>query len=157
MRTRAFSLATILVLSAAFPARAHDAISGAGPFVNGLLHPIVDPGPLLSLLALGLWIGRQERDALRRCVAAFAVALIAGLIAGPLVALPPSVPLAMAVLLGCLAASDRRGPARLAATIALAAAALIGFDSASGFHRAYRRWTGGTPGARAASKHRGDD
>ena len=114
-----------------FPARAHDALDGAGSFVNGILHPVVEPAHLLALLALGLWIGRQDPGALRRSVVAFAVALIAGLLAGPLGVLPPAVPLALAMILGCLAASAWMGPPRVVAMVALATAALIGFDSAA--------------------------
>ncbi len=115
----------------AFPARAHDALDGAGLFVNGILHPVVEPAHLLAFLALGLWIGRQDRDALRRAVIAFAVALIAGLLAGPLAALPPAVPIALALILGGLAAGGWPAPARVVAMVALASAALISFDSAA--------------------------
>lgn len=120
----AFSLVT-------FPARAHDALDGAGPFVNGILHPIIEPAHLLALIALGLWIGRQDHDALRRAIVALAVALIAGLLAGPLAAMPSNVPIIAALVLGCLAASGWQGPARLVAMVAVVTAVLIGFDSAA--------------------------
>jgi len=122
---------SFLVFPAHNTAWAHDAIDGGGPFVNGILHPAVEPAHLLALLALGLWIGRQDHDALRRSVIGFAVALIAGLLAGPLATLPPSIPIVAAVVLGCLAASGWQGPARLVAMLALATAAIIGFDSAA--------------------------
>jgi hypothetical protein len=76
-----------------------------------------------------LWIGRQDRAALRRSVIAFAVALIAGVIAGPLATLPPAVPIGCALILGCLAAGGRPLPTRVVAMVSVATAVVIGFDS----------------------------
>jgi urease accessory protein len=129
MTARAVWLALALIVSS-FPATAHDAIAGGGPFVNGILHPIIEPAHLLSLLALGLWIGRQDRETLRRAIVAFAVALIAGLVAGSLATVPPSIPLGLAFILAGLAASGWRPPAAtVAAMIAVAARFVIGLDS----------------------------
>jgi urease accessory protein len=128
MILRAVSLALVLTVSIS-PANAHDAIAGGGPFVNGILHPAIEPAHLLSLLALGLWIGRQERAALRRSTVTFAVALIAGLFAGPLGTLPPLVPIACALILGCLAGGGWPWPSRAAAIASAATAIVIGFDS----------------------------
>jgi urease accessory protein len=131
MILRAVSLALTLIVSIS-PANAHNAIEGAGPFVNGILHPVIAPAHLLSLLALGLWIGRQERAALRRSIVAFAVALIAGLFTGPFGTLPPAIPIACAVILGCLAAGGWPLPARVVAMVSVATAVVIGFDSGAG-------------------------
>lgn len=128
LRPVPFALAFIVALS---PAHAHEAIGGAGLFVNGVLHPAIEPAHLLSLLALGLWIGRHDRNALRRSIVAFATALIAGLFAGSLGTLPPVVPLAFALVLGCLVAGASQWPATLAAMMSVATAATIGFDSGS--------------------------
>ena len=122
MTPRAVWLALTLIVSIS-PAHAHEAIGGAGPFVNGLLHPAIEPAHLLSLLALGLWIARLDRDALRRSILAFATALIAGLLAGSLGILPAMVPLAVALILGCLVAGGWHWPASLAAMVSVAAAA----------------------------------
>jgi len=127
MIPRALWLALALIVPIS-PANAHDAIAGGGPFVNGILHPVITPAHLLSLLALGLWIGRQERAALRRSIVGFAVALIAGLFASPLGTLPPLVPIACAVILGCLAGGGWPWPPRLAGLISVATAIVIGFD-----------------------------
>ncbi|MCD6073260.1 MAG: hypothetical protein K0Q70_143 [Rhodospirillales bacterium] len=129
MTLRAVWLALALIVSSS-PVNAHDAIAGGGPFVNGILHPAIEPAHLLGLLALGLWIGRQDREALRRAIIAFAVALIAGLVAGSLATVPPAVPLAVALILAGLAASGWRPPAAtVVAMIAVAAGFVIGLDS----------------------------
>jgi len=130
MTPRAVLLALTLIVSIS-PAHAHEALGGAGPFVNGLLHPAIEPAHLLGLLALGLWIARLDRDALRRSILAFATALIAGLLAGSLGTVPAMVPLAVALILGCLVAGGWQWPASLAAMVSVAAATTIGFDSGS--------------------------
>ena len=130
MTLRAIWLALTLIVSIS-PAHAHEAIGGAGPFVNGLLHPAIEPAHLLSLLALGLWIARLDRDALRRSIPAFATALIAGLLAGSLGILPAMVPFAAALILGCLVAGGWQWPATVAAMVSVATAVAIGFDSGS--------------------------
>ena len=71
-------------LAAAFlfradPAFAHLPIEGVGGFYGGLLHPILVPAHALSVVALGLFIGRQRERRIPSSI--FAVALIAGLIA----------------------------------------------------------------------------
>ena len=88
------------------------------------------PAHILILIAFALWLGRQAGDAIRRAVISFAVALIAGLIAGTLRSLPPAIPLAAALLCGTLAAWGPQLSARVAAMIAVTVAALIGFDTA---------------------------
>lgn len=128
MTLRAVWLALTLIASTSL-AHAHETIGGAGPFVNGLLHPAIAPAHLLSLLALGLWISRQDRDALRRSILAFATALVAGLLAGSLGTLPAIVPLAVALILGCLVAGGWQWPATAAAMVSVATAVTIGFDS----------------------------
>jgi urease accessory protein len=130
MIPRVFPLAILFSVTTTFSAGAHDALGDSGPFVNGLLHPLIVPAHILTLIAFGLWLGRQSNDAIRRAVIAFAVALIAGLIAGPLGAVPPAVPLGVALLGGGLAAWGVQASARVAAMIAVFVAALIGFDSA---------------------------
>jgi len=128
---RAFPLAVFLFLSASVSADAHEAINGGGPFINGLFHPFIVPAHVLALIALGLWLGRQDNGALRRSVIAFAVALIVGLVAGPFGTLPAFVPDVLALCIGALAATGWRAPASITVIVALGIAVLIGFDSAS--------------------------
>lgn len=130
MSLRAIALAWIFVSLGIFPAAAHNALGDSGPFVSGLLHPLIVPAHILILIAFALWLGRQAGDAIRRAVISFAVALIAGLIAGTLRSLPPAIPLAAALLCGTLAAWGPQLSARVAAMIAVTVAALIGFDTA---------------------------
>ncbi len=72
-----FLRALVLVLAWTQTARAHSPIVGVGGFYGGLLHPLLVPAHALSLLALGLFIGRQESR--RGPTIIFAAALIAGL------------------------------------------------------------------------------
>jgi urease accessory protein len=66
-------------LAWADPAFAHAPIETVGGFYGGLLHPVLVPAHSLGLLALGLFIGQQDRR--RIGLLWFAVALTAGLVA----------------------------------------------------------------------------
>lgn len=53
-------LLALLVLSLPTTANAHSTITGVGPFVGGMLHPLTTPTHLLILIALGLLIGQHK-------------------------------------------------------------------------------------------------
>lgn len=112
MIVRALALAIVFVASVHRPLAAHDAIATAGPFINGLLHPAVEPAHLLILLGLGLWIGRQDTDALRTGTLTLALALAISL-AVPFATVAPLLLPASAVIAGTFAAvawRTGRGP-----------------------------------------------
>ncbi len=77
--------ATLLAgLTLATPAFAHAPIMGIGGVVGGVLHALLIPEHGLSLLALGLVLGRQQRATRRLGLLVFMAALICGLVAAAL-------------------------------------------------------------------------
>jgi hydrogenase/urease accessory protein HupE len=100
--------------------------------LGGLLHPLAVPSHALALLALGLLIGQQRMRTRIIAVAAFVVALIAGLGAIVLAVGPNSaldMLLAATVLTGLLVALAQPMPAFVAAPLAAAIGAALGLDS----------------------------
>lgn len=63
-------------------AEAHSPIKDIGEFYNGLLHPLLVPSHLVSILVLGLLAGQQGLPAMRPAMAGFCLALLLGLAAG---------------------------------------------------------------------------
>ena len=61
-------------------AAAHTPIEGIGDFYNGLLHPLLVPAHLLSIVAVGLLIGQQPSRSLQPAALACLAATTAGLI-----------------------------------------------------------------------------
>ncbi len=112
-------------------ARAHAPIAGLGGFYNGLLHPLLVPGHLLSLVAAGLLIGRRERHRAIAALIGVPPALVAGLVVAALGLLPPSdaLPMAVAAVLGVAVALDVQPPAVALRLAALAAGFVVGWDS----------------------------
>jgi urease accessory protein len=101
-------------------------------FIGGLLHPLLVPAHALALLALGLFIGQQQRG--RRLIPAlsFAAGLAAGLGAIALAARPAS---AFDILLAAsgssagLVALARPLPVLMCAALAAAVGFALGLDS----------------------------
>ncbi|MBW8640177.1 HupE/UreJ family protein [Hoeflea sp. WL0058] len=60
-------------------ARAHSPVPGIGEFYNGMLHPVLVPAHLVTLLALGLVIGQHAPKSSNMALPAFIVALVAAL------------------------------------------------------------------------------
>ncbi|MEY8876512.1 MAG: HupE/UreJ family protein [Leptothrix sp. (in: b-proteobacteria)] len=147
------SLAIALALGAP-GAWAHGTIPGINQFYNGLLHPLVAPAHLLSLLALALLAGQQTHRKLAHEMIGLAVGLLVGVlgagwtgdpdtdrvlwlaavVTGLLVALGRELPawlrLGVGGLIGCavgLASADvsLRGSARISALIGAMLGALI--------------------------------
>lgn len=63
-------------------AEAHAPIKDIGEFYNGLLHPLLVPAHLVSILALGLLAGQQGLRPMRLGMAGFCLALLLGLATG---------------------------------------------------------------------------
>jgi hypothetical protein len=82
--TMLFRTALLLSLALTTPAFAHAPIMGIGGVVGGVLHAVLIPEHGLSLLALGLVLGRQQPTTRRLGFSVFAVALICGLTAAAL-------------------------------------------------------------------------
>jgi len=100
--------------------------------LGGLLHPLAVPAHALALVALGLLIGQQRTGMRITAVAAFAVALIAGLSAIVLAVGPTSaldMLLAATALAGLLVALARALPALVCALLAAIIGVALGLDS----------------------------
>jgi urease accessory protein len=82
--TTLFRTALLLSLTLTTPAFAHAPIMGIGGVVGGILHAVLIPEHGLSLLALGLVLGRQQQTTRRLGLLVFAVALMCGLVAAAL-------------------------------------------------------------------------
>lgn len=78
------ALAASLVSST--PAAAHSPIMGIGGVLGGVLHALFIPEHGLSLLALGLVLGRLQQPARRAGMLIFLCALACGLVAAALIA-----------------------------------------------------------------------
>jgi urease accessory protein len=74
---RAAALVASLAVSGA--ACAHGSIQGLDHFSGGLLHPLVEPTHLISLVALGLALGQRGIARADGALLAFAAGLLAGL------------------------------------------------------------------------------
>jgi hydrogenase/urease accessory protein HupE len=100
--------------------------------LGGLLHPLAVPAHALALVALGLLIGQQRVPIRIIAVAAFVVALIAGLGAIVLAVGPTSaldMLLAATALTGLLVALAPRVPALVCAPLAAIIGVALGLDS----------------------------
>ena len=108
---------------------AHLPIEGVGGFYGGLLHPVLVPAHALSVVALGLFIGRQRER--RMALLSFAAALLAGLIAIALAVQVPvgSAMLANTALVGALVAAAWMPPPPLGWLLAAIAGATLALDS----------------------------
>ena len=58
---------------------AHGIFKGLSSFYNGLLHPLFVPAQIILIIALGLFLGKQE-DKKHRIFFSFAIAVIIGLL-----------------------------------------------------------------------------
>ena len=75
------ALALVLLLVLTDSALAHAPLMGIGGVTGGVLHAILIPEHGMSLVALGLVMGRQERSARRSGELIFIAALVLGLVA----------------------------------------------------------------------------
>ncbi len=128
--SRFFRAAVVVAFLAwADPAFAHLPIEGIGGFYGGLLHPILVPSHALSVLALGLFIGRQSERRVASLI--FAAALVTGLIAIALAVEMPAgnIMLANTALLGLLVAAAFAPLKPLGWLFAAIAGATLALDS----------------------------
>jgi urease accessory protein len=83
--TRFFCAAFIICLfGLTTPALAHAPIMGIGGVFGGMIHALLVPEHGLTLLALGLVLGRQQHGARRSGMLTFAATLACGLVAAAL-------------------------------------------------------------------------
>ena len=75
---RRLLLAVLLAVSG--EASAHGSIQGIDHFSGGLLHPLVEPTHLISLVALGLLVGQRGIAKAEAALFCFATGVAAGLI-----------------------------------------------------------------------------
>ena len=112
------------------PAFAHMPIEGVGGFPGGLLHPILVLPHAMSLVALGLLIGRGRHRV--ATALAFAAALVGGLIAIALAVgetAAGEVLLANTALVGVLVAAAWAPPRPIAWGLAVVTGAALALDS----------------------------
>jgi urease accessory protein len=124
-------LAAALVLIAG-PAQAHPPPLGIPGFLGGFLHPIFVPAHLIAILSLALLIGQQMRVWGKLPMAAYALALLAGLGAIALAFVPEragEAVLALAAVCGALTAAAPRLHAGIGGVLAALTGLAIGLDS----------------------------
>ncbi len=131
------------ILAPAPAAFAHSTIEGIGDFYNGLAHPFVVPAHAMLLIALGLLLGQQGTEHVRRGLPAFAAALaLALLLSNQATALPlPGVLLGAGTLTGLLLAAALPLPGWSTLLLALLAGVLVGIDSDPGNQAGIARLT----------------
>ncbi|MCL9774013.1 HupE/UreJ family protein [Vibrio methylphosphonaticus] len=125
---RVLMLGVVLYPASAF---AHSPIEGVGEFYNGLLHPILVYTQLLSLVALGLWLGYQPKKQRATSLVGLALCCTLGLVLTPYVDenAMEVLPLFSATLLGTALMYRLVTPAWLTIIVASGTGLLIGLDS----------------------------
>ncbi|MGV3632930.1 MAG: HupE/UreJ family protein [Pseudorhodoplanes sp.] len=130
MRRAALAAALLLLATAAAPA--HTVIPGIGGFPGGLLHPLLVPAHVLTLIALGLLSGSCATRTQIRLLGVFAAAAIG---AFALIAMAYSATQADSLVLGLgaatglLLAANVTLPAPAAAAVTAAVSGAVIFDS----------------------------
>jgi len=127
----AAALAAALLLRAG-AAYAHTPVEGIGDFYAGLLHPLVVPEYLITLVGSGLLLGQQGAEAARLGLIAFGFTCASGMLLSDLVTLDGlllHLLLGTALLIGGLLAAALELPRMAPVTIAALTALLIGIDS----------------------------
>lgn len=131
MKPRTGLLLLIPLLGFSSLAEAHSPVKGIGNFYNGMLHPLLVPAHLISLIALGLLAGQQGLPHMRTCMAGFCLALLVGLGLGntlPEATLETTLLATSAVLCG-LVALQLSLPAWMLGLPALLCGLFLGMDS----------------------------
>ncbi len=126
-----FPAALLISLVLTTPAFAHAPIMGIGGISGGVLHALLIPEHGLSLLALGLVLGRQQQTTRRSGLLIFTAALVCGLAAAALTGEEPLAGDALvfaAGVLGLLVAAAWM-PASLGLPLAAVAGLTIALDS----------------------------
>ena len=134
MRSLARLCATAVLSAIAGEAAAHGAFKGIGSFYGGVLHPVVVPAHLISLLAIGIFVGQRGWDYTVRALPVFIVTCIAGLALAQ-AAVEPVAQVALlsgAAIAGALVAADARVPTVLVMMLMVMVGFVISLDSAPG-------------------------
>jgi len=120
----------VWLLAMAGEARAHDVVAGVGGFSGGLLHPLLVPGHVLALVALGLAFGqKKERPRADLILFAAGLAIGIGLVVAAFAVTTDLAILAVAAAGGVAAAIGRPLPLPLSGPLAIIAGAAVAFDS----------------------------
>jgi len=125
------AVALLLLLLCPTTASAHSDLR-LGPFGAGILHPIETLPHLLTLIALGLLLGRRPPFRLWPLLGIFAPAAALGLLltlADHAAPVPSLLTAALALGLGLLLASGWSGPPRLDLALLAISALVLGLDS----------------------------
>jgi hypothetical protein len=112
------------------PACAHEIIPGVTGFPGGLIHPVLMPAHLMTLVGLALLVGRSKTRLVPEII--FAIALMGGLAAialGTGETRAPLVLLGVAAICGLSIAAALPVPQALVWPVAAVAGAAIGLDS----------------------------
>lgn len=113
-------------------ALAHGVLKGVGDFYAGLLHPIVVPAELLSIVATALLVGRSGLAACRRGIPVLAAGVAVGLgLASVVSTSGMTTPLVVVALIaGTIVTAGQRVPPWVAAGLAAVAGTALGIDAA---------------------------
>jgi len=129
---RSFPVALLICLiTSTTPALAHSPIMGIGGVFGGAIHALLIPEHGLSVLALGLVLGRQQQAARRAGLLIFAACLICGLVGAALTSeemLAADILLVATGILGLFVAALWMPPS-LALPLAAVAGITLGLDS----------------------------
>jgi urease accessory protein len=124
-------IAAALVLLAA-PAQAHPPPLGIPGYFGGFLHPMFVPAHLMAVLALGLLIGQQRPQWGKAALAAYVLALLAGLTAIAFAFVPEragEAVLACAAVCGALTAAAPRLHGAIGGALAALTGLALALDS----------------------------
>ena len=127
------ALAGLAWLALPVEAHAHSPFPGAGDFISGLLHPVTSPTHVLVIVGLGLMAGRRTLAEVKEPAITFALGSALGLLltlTGMMKAVPPVVPVVIALIAGTLLASDKSPPPGVRNALYGAAGMFLGLDSA---------------------------
>lgn len=130
MRRLLRAVVLLLLVGACGAASAHSPIAGIGHFYNGMLHPLFVPAHLMSIIAMGLWLGQAwpaQRNALLALVLAVPLGMAAGIATGWQKAEVVILGLTAAIAVAAAAARPVPLVARMVAGAALGL--LLGLDS----------------------------
>lgn len=128
-----FAIAGLAWLALPAEAHAHSPFPGAGDFIGGLLHPVTSPTHVLVIIGLGLMAGRRTLAEVKEPAITFAIGSALGLsltLTGMMEAVPPAIPIVIALVAGALLASEKSLPLLWTNALYGAAGMILGLDSA---------------------------
>ncbi len=125
----AILLITILVIPDT--ALGHGSIEGVGDFYSGMLHPLLVPAHVLTLVGLGLLLGQQGLPHSQVAFPTFVLMLAIGLMLAGFQIAPPPIPalLIIPALTGVLVAAAPEVKVSISVIMAAGAGLVLGLDS----------------------------